>query len=378
MLDFTSALYLGMHHAHAALRPWSQLTTGRPAALFSPPQAARVAQELARLQQCERATLAPSTLHLFWDLFDMLAREPIAIYVDAGTYPIARWGIERVLGRGVRVQVFPGHDSAALEALLSREDGECRRPVVVADGLSPATGRAAPLRRYLTLARRYRGYLVVDDTQGFGILGANPRAGAPYGRGGGGSPAFHGIRSSALIVGVSLAKAFGVPLAVLAGSARMIARFEDSSATRVHSSPPSTAAITAARHALDVNAQCGDSLRHRLLRLVLRFREGLGRIGLAASGGLFPIQTLKPIPGVDPLRLHLWLLRCGVRTVLHEARDARRASISFLITALHTPAEILAGVAALQRACGLVRQEWADKGGRTRIAGEPVASGFAS
>ncbi len=115
MLDFTSVLYLGFRHAHSTLRPWAQLTTGRPAALEPAPEAERVAQDLARLLRCERAVLAPSTLHLYWDLFDVLARDRIAIYADAGAYPIARWGIERAAAKGVRTATFQMHDPAVLE-----------------------------------------------------------------------------------------------------------------------------------------------------------------------------------------------------------------------------------------------------------------------
>ena len=49
MLDFTSALYLGLRHEHAALRPWSQFASGRPAALREAPDARRVAQAVAHL-----------------------------------------------------------------------------------------------------------------------------------------------------------------------------------------------------------------------------------------------------------------------------------------------------------------------------------------
>jgi 8-amino-7-oxononanoate synthase len=92
VLDFTSALYLGLHHPKASLRPWEQLTTGRPAALEEPPGARAVAHKLAALVGCEGAVLVPSTLHLFWDLFGMLAHARVIIYMDAGAYPIAGWG----------------------------------------------------------------------------------------------------------------------------------------------------------------------------------------------------------------------------------------------------------------------------------------------
>lgn len=60
MLDFTSALYLGLRHPSGSLWPWSQFTTGRPAALAIPASQERVAEALAELQGCERATLGPS------------------------------------------------------------------------------------------------------------------------------------------------------------------------------------------------------------------------------------------------------------------------------------------------------------------------------
>ena len=141
MLDFTSALYLDLRHAHGALQPWAQLTTGRPAALEPAPKAVALAQDLARLLGCERAVLAPSTLHLFRDLFDVLARDRIAIYTDAGTYPIARYGVERAAREGRADIIFPVHDPAALASLLQRDRATGRRPVVVTDGLCTATGR---------------------------------------------------------------------------------------------------------------------------------------------------------------------------------------------------------------------------------------------
>src|SRR5262245_51588111 len=118
MLDFTSALYLGMRHGSRSLEPWDQLTTGRPAALVSPPGARQVSQALAVLQGCESGTLATSTLHLFWDLFGMLAGERVAIYPDAGIYPISQWGVERAAARGAPVRKFPHHDAEALRDQL--------------------------------------------------------------------------------------------------------------------------------------------------------------------------------------------------------------------------------------------------------------------
>ena len=158
-------------------------------------------------------------------------------------------------------------------------------------------------------------------------------------------------------MGSSLAKGFGAPLAVIAGNAKLIAKFEDLSATRVHSSPPSLAVISAARRALAVNEMRGDRLRSHLAKLVRHFREGLRQIGLSALGGLFPVQTLRAIPGIDPQRLYRRLLSFDVRAVLRSARHMSDAALSFLITVLHTPSDIGCCMDALQHSCVLVRHE---------------------
>jgi 8-amino-7-oxononanoate synthase len=376
MLDFTSALYLGFRHAQQTLRPWTQLTTGRPAALEAAPEAERVAQCLAQLLHCERAVLVPSTLHLYWDLFDALARDHIAIYADAGTYPIARWGVERAAAKGVPTSTFPMHDPAALESLLHRDERAGRRPIVVTDGLCPATGRIAPLPDYLKLVRQRHGYLVIDDTQALGILGKDPARDAPYGRGGAGTPAWHGVEGPEVIIGSSLAKGFGAPLAVLAGNARLITQFEQLSGTRVHSSPPSLAVLSAAERALAINENHGDHLRSQLAKLVRHFRESVRQIGLLAFGGLFPLQTLKAVPDIDPEPLYRRLLSFGVRAVLRSARHAPGAALSFLITVLHTRSDISRCMDALRQSCVLMRNERAkqDRAGNRAVSGAARAS----
>lgn len=337
MLDFTSALYLGMRHPHSTLRPWQSLTAGRPAALETPPGAEAAELELARLIGCEEAVLATSTLHLFWDIFEVLAQEGIAVFVDSGTYPIGRWGAELAAAKGAPVTVFPQHDVSALKRRLLRCRSSGLRPVVVTDGLCPATGRPAPLDRYLELVRGYRGLLVIDDTQAFGILGRQPAQAVPYGQGGGGTPAWHGLRAPELIVISSLAKGFGAPLAVLAGSRDLIALYKERSLCRVHCSPPSAAAVAAAAHALTLNRSWGARLRHRLAARVRQFRSLLAEFGIIVQGGLFPVQTLRMSAAEE---VHARLEAEGVRTVLHQPKRNVPAQISFLIMAAHEPWEI--------------------------------------
>ena len=339
VLDFTSALYLGLRHSSPSLSPWAELTTGKPAALELPPGSVATAGEFAALVGCESATPLASTLHLFWDLFGLLARDRVRIYMDEGTYAIARWGVERAAARGIFVRKFRHYDSAALRELVEQDRRAMRRPIVVADGFCPNCGRPAPLVDFLQCVTKYGGHIVLDDTQALGVLGER----------GGGSLRWQGLKSPDVIVGSSLAKGFGAPMAMLAGNARIVRRFEEQSRVRVHCSAPSVAVLHAADRALAVNRTYGDRLRQHLVQLMRRFQEGLYSIGLVADGGLFPVQTLRPA-GLPAEDLYQRLRHAGIRTVLMRHCREIGARVAFLITALHQHSDIDHAVEAIGRA----------------------------
>jgi 8-amino-7-oxononanoate synthase len=371
MLDFTSALYLGFEHASWSLPGWDRLTLGKPAALEEIAGAPQVQRDLAALTGCERVLLGSSTLHLFCDLFAMVARRNVTIWMDEATYPIARWGADRAAAAGVPVRRFPHHDAAALRRQLNAEPA--RRPVIVTDGFCPVRGRHAPLREYARCAAARDGLLVVDDTQALGVFGRRAGSGtktmSPYGSGGGGSLQYFDLCNSdsrnrdareaefgyaEIVVVSSLAKAFGAPVAMLGGSRAFVERFHESSATLVHCSPPSAAVIAAAQRALQLNQKVGDALRRRLIERVIRFRRGLA--GLLATDSLFPVQSLKLAGQIDARALHRELLGRGIRSVLHRESRTGRPRISFVMTARHEIREIDWAVDSL-----------ADLMGRTRL-----------
>jgi 8-amino-7-oxononanoate synthase len=131
--------------------------------------------------------------------------------------------------------------------------------------------------------------------------------------------------------------------------------FEAQSETRVHSSPPSLAALRAAENALVLNRAHGERVRLYLSRLVERFRAGMRQIGLTVEGGLFPVQMLNPIDGIGAATLHLRLDGLGIRTVLVRCCRDIRMRLAFLITALHRPADIDRAIDALASATMPVR-----------------------
>jgi 8-amino-7-oxononanoate synthase len=335
MLDFTSALYLGFEHGSRSLPGWARLTLGKPAALEEVPGTLQAQRELAAMTGCEQVLLGSSTLHLFCDLFAMLAARNVAIWIDEAAYPIARWGTDRAAALGVPVQVFGSHDAAALRKALGESQA---RPVIVTDGYCPLRGTHAPLADYASCADAGNGLLIVDDTQALGVFGRPAESVVPYGSGGGGSLKRQNLRGSGIVVVSSLAKAFGVPVAMLGGSREFVQSFRENSATLVHCSPPSAAAISATLRALRLNRRSGDILRRRLAERVARFRLGLPDL-VAVSGG-FPVQPLKLPRTIDARALYRTLLGQGVRPVLHQDPKDGAAQIDFVLTARHRLSEI--------------------------------------
>jgi 8-amino-7-oxononanoate synthase len=345
MLDFTSALYLGFEHASGSLPGWTRLTLGKPAALEKVPGTLQAQRGLAALTGCERVLLGPSTLHLFSDLFAMLARGNVAIWVDEAAYPIARWGTDRAAALGVPVRMFAHHSAAALRKALGTTDA---RSVIVTDGFCPERGTPAPLPEYSRCAAARNGLLIVDDTQALGVFGRRAESKAGYGSGGGGSLRYFNLGDPGIVIVSSLAKGFGVPVAMLGGSRAFVEKFRENSASFVHCSPPSAPVVLATLRALEMNQRLGDALRRRLTQRVVRFRRRLP--DLLATGGLFPVQPLTLPDGIDVGVLYRALLGLGVRPVLSRASRDGSSRISFVLTARHRPGEIDRAVKSLTEA----------------------------
>jgi len=326
VIDLTRARYLGLAHPRDALARWDALTSGRPAVLGEHPAIAGLAHRLAALVGLERATLAPSTLHVVTDLFAALPQRVRRVHLDACTYAVSRWGLERAQLRGVEVITF--HSPRELERQL-RCDGAS---AIVCDSVCVACRTVKPLRRLQHLAAAARGWLIVDDSQGVGLLGERPSRAQPYGGGGGGTLRFEAAAPERVIAIGSLAKAFGAPLAFLAGDASTVAWFERTSGTRIHASPCNAAALAALHAALAANATCGDSLRARLVDRVAAFRAAVAGAGGELRRGLFPVQTTPPLRPQRANAIAARLERRGV-AVLRLRATAGRQCLGFVITA---------------------------------------------
>ncbi|MGO4328652.1 aminotransferase class I/II-fold pyridoxal phosphate-dependent enzyme [Cupriavidus sp. 2TAF22] len=359
MVDFASALYLGLAHPASRIGGFAALTTGMPAALGASPQAGRLALQAAALQGSEAGLVAPSTLHLAIDVFDRLARTHVLIADDA-LYPVMRWGLERVAGLGTPVSWFAHADLAGMLARLRRmrQRHPARAPAVITDA-TRREGAVVPLARYLAPVAACGGVLVVDHSQVLGLLGRQPSARHPWGHGGGGILRYAGLGAAQpVLLLASWAKAFGAPLASLCGPAALIAEIARDGPTQSHCSAASEAALLAGLDALATNRREGDALRLRLLQRVHHLRAGLHWLARAALPDLQATLPTHPMQQIwlgapeRTLALHAELRAGGFRTALLRRPEGRYV-LAVIVRASHGIDEIDALLATMAT---LVRQ----------------------
>jgi 8-amino-7-oxononanoate synthase len=356
MMDFTSSLYLGMKHNSNELNGWQRLTTGVPAALWESALSRQAGDHVAGMQGLEKGLTAPSTLHLYWDLFGFLGNRPVVVFIDEKVYPVSRYGIEKLLLRNIPVHTFRHFDAAHLAGLIRKNCTGSKTPVVVSDGWCPACGCAAPLKKYVEIVKPLNGCVIVDDTQAFGILGAGKQTRKPYGKGGGGLLQWLSMKEDAIITIVSLAKGWGVPMSVISGTAAFITAFAGHSETRFNSSPVSLVHLQAAMNAYRINRAEGDERRAVLWQHVSLLRNLLQKAGITLQGGIFPVQTIRCRSQQHCIRLYEELKKNRIRTVLVTPHGEQQPALSLIIRSDHAADEIRALAEGIKKNQSLLKQ----------------------
>ena len=351
MLNFTSSLYLDIKHSSAELAGWHQLTTGLPSALYESTQSKYVSNYIANMQGLQTGISATSTLHIYYDLFGFLSNQKIMVFVDEKIYPVSKYGIEKLIVKKIPVYTFKHLDAVGLSRIIHQKIKYSVTPVVLTDGFCPQCGKLAAIDRYIAIVKPYNGKIIIDDTQAFGILGKK-KDDFLYGYGGGGTLQWINVYDKNIITIVSLAKAFGAPLAVISGNKNFITAFEKNSITRESSSPVSAAHLSAVNNAILVNESYGDEKRKKLFNNILLFRKELIGAGLQLSGGMFPVQNITFSNYDDMINLFEKLNHNNIKTVLTTSHQIKIPVITFIINATHSVQQIKMLAAIIKREAG--------------------------
>lgn len=360
LLDFASCNYLGLNRDPRLARAACCGTThgispGLPRSLGTSTVTIALETAISRLVRQARALVFPSTQHAAADVLQALAGPRGIIFVDERAYPIsiaAAWGARQF---GARVRLFPHNDPRALRRLL----GEFVRvpdKVIVCDGVY-ATGEIARLEWFVPLAQEHDATIYLDDAHGIGVLGARNGLAPRLGQGGGGSPAYAGVPPGNLVHVAGMSKAFGTPIAFVAGPATFMRYLETQAGSFVHASQPALPVQAAALAALEIHAMEGEERRAALSAATSQFRAGMQRLGIGLRPELsLPIhRMIQPSPA-RALRLAATLRQRGLRTIVQSQPPEMPtgAALSFVLSAAHRDVDI-------ERALGVMREVTREK-----------------
>jgi len=199
-----------------------------------------------------------------------------AIFIDEAAHYSLRDG---ACASGRSVHPFLHCDAADLGRQMVRKLPPGARPMVVTDGMFATRGTVAPLADYTRLLQRHAGWLVVDESHSFGVLGAQGR----------GAVEACGIARERVVAGGSMSKAFGAHGGLALGPSWVVERLWRSPAARGAALGCSAGAAMTARSLELVRLR--PELRERLHANAQLLKRSLRSLGLAIEENGSPITA---------------------------------------------------------------------------------------
>ncbi len=249
------------------------------------------------------------------------------------------------LARPKRKEIYRHLDLADLEARLELAAADCRRAIVVTDGVFSMRGDHAPLPAILEIARRFDGrfaenvVVMADDSHGVGAFGASGR----------GTEEITGSAPVDILVG-TLGKALGVNGGYVATSRTIVEHLRETAPLYIYSNPITVGEAAAASRALAIlDSAAGRERLAHLKAMTARFKQGIVALGYETLPGEHPVvplmvrDTARTGELVAHLRRH-GVLATGLKYPVVPRGDEE---IRFQISADHTAADIDETLAAL-------------------------------
>lgn len=176
-----------------------------------------------------------------------------------------------------KVRIFRHKDMGHLEELLASALPTGQR-LIVTDSVFSMGGDAAPLREIVTLARRYRAWVMVDEAHATGVFGPS----------GAGVVEEMGLKGQIEVQMGTLGKALGSFGAYVAGSRVLIEWLINRARSFIYTTALPPPVLAAALAALDV-VRNEPERRRRLWQNAAFFKQGLIRLGYRLGETQSPI-----------------------------------------------------------------------------------------
>lgn len=250
---------------------------------------------------------------------------------------------------GAEIKVYLHRNLNHLERVLRRIPPEVEGRLIVTDGVFSMDGDLAPLDGILTLARKYRARVMVDDAHGIGVLGATGR----------GTPErFRCLEEVDVLYG-TLSKAPGGVGGYCAGSAELIRYLRLYARTFFFSTALPAPAVAGSLEVFRLLME--DPGIHRALWKNVRYmKEGLTTLGFDTGESE---SAIIPVMVGDEDRLawfHNELRHRGVFTNLVTYPAVRRKACRLRVNVMRSLSQdemdrALAIFAAVGRECGVIQ-----------------------
>lgn len=230
-------------------------------------------RDLASFLNTEAALTYTSCWNANQALIDTLADERTAVLSDRLNHASIIDGVR--LGRPGFKAVYEHRDPDDLETKLAAVPRDSRT-LVVTDGVFSMEGDLAPLPDLLRVTERHGATLIVDDSHGLGVIGAEGRGVCEH---------FGCLERDDVIVTGTLGKALGGAAGgFVAGSDALCKVLEQRSRPQLFSNGLPPAVACGARRAL-AELRENPGLLQRLHGNTARFRHGVEAIGLRPLAG---------------------------------------------------------------------------------------------
>jgi glycine C-acetyltransferase len=335
LVNFASSDYLGLAHhpevkkaAISAVDTWGVGLASPRMAAGTLPLHAELERALAQFFGAGDALVYGSGYHANTGLFESLLTDRDYLFCDELIRPSLADGVRLCRAR---VWSYRNQDMEHLEDRLRRSRA-ARFRVIATDGVFPLSGLVANLRDIYTLAAKYNALVVVDDSQGIGVLGDS----------GGGAHDQLGLTDRIdLISGTFGAALGGGAGGFVAGRKELVGWLRQKSRSYLSSTALPAPSVAAALKSLEL-VRGEPQLREQLAMNVRLFRDALAEHGLWTAEGDHPAVAVLIRHAVAAQRLTDFLYRKGVFAIgfCHPVVPEGAARIRAQVTARHSQKEL--------------------------------------
>lgn len=359
-IDYGSCNYLGLDWHPDVIRsvtpalerwgvhpPWTRF-------LASPQPYAELESKLAELVRAPYVDVFPTVTLLNMGLLSALLGPEDTLFIDQYAHNCLQQAAALCHERGTEIVVFRHNDVVDLERriALSRRVGQ---KVIAVDGVYSLDGTHAPLPELARLSKKHRGWVMVDDSHGFGILGEDPDAEKPYGKRGNGIVRYYGLDygSDRIIYVGQLSKAYSTMGGFVAYGDPHIQKAVRRAFSMIFSGPLPTASLATGLAGLEVNEREGEQARATILARSRQLTEGLHKLAYTiesrSDSSLIRVTLGEQPAALDFLRRLTLNEHIIVTPAIYPAVEWHRTGLRFMITALHTTEDITDTLLAMER-----------------------------